>query len=578
MKKILLIVLCALAVLISCTPNGGKSDKTKGDKHKSFRYTGPMPPVRTAALSRNGLQYELEAFEGQAVVLFDKSMSHSDAVKILERFKAEIIAQMPAEHYYMVKVDAGSESVFVNSMSAINGVDFVYPNAVRHLRMAKAYVIDDFIDSHGKMVTSMFQGCNPLLEVETYNILDEGSRNIPMNAGEEELLTILGNLGGKESAVINISYGFALKYDFYYDLSNYEKRKYNQLYIDDIEQWVKLVKQYDSKDFVITYASGNDGMHSMENIIDEARNRLTPEEYSVFERHFIIVSAKDDNRETEYPNDVSYGRYNSMMTKVDISDMTDQDLDWQGTSFSSPRAAGYIVSVANKKNAKVTDVLKSVRDATRQHPSHLLTEEMLESFVANDDSQSYDCLSYRLLYLEADEYQSLELQNTCNEDIRVKGYLVNALASHGGSNRIDFDEIIQANDIKYIEGFIENECTINSVEKVFQNTSNPSKSVSSQGIPNSLVGTKWTVTSFGTKTTVEFISSNRVQITTQNVNYWISEDELKPSVSKYDCYYDSKINRIVVIDYPLVLKRFEYENGRLVETNYVSIVEYERIE
>ena len=104
-----------------------------------------------------------------------------------------------------------------------------------------------------------------------------------------------------------------------------------------LKQLVKLSAYYDNKDFVVTKSSGNEGMKQLEQIVDELLQELSPAEKGILERHYILVSAKDDNKTDDYPNDVSEGHYDKMVTKVDISDMTAQDLHWQGTSFSSPR-------------------------------------------------------------------------------------------------------------------------------------------------------------------------------------------------------------------------------------------------
>jgi hypothetical protein len=79
-----------------------------------------------------------------------------------------------------------------------------------------------------------------------------------------------------------------------------------------------------------------------------------------------------------------------MVTKVDISDMTAQDLHWQGTSFSSPRVAGYITDAANDYNLKVVDVLKFVRKATQKSKDHILTYELLVNEINSMNAVSRD--------------------------------------------------------------------------------------------------------------------------------------------------------------------------------------------
>ena len=65
--------------------------------------------------------------------------------------------------------------------------------------------------------------------------------------------------------------------------------------------------------------------------------------------------------------------------------MTAQDLHWQGTSFSAPRAASYIIEAANEYNIKVVDALNHVRRVTKNSTNHLLTYEQLVESIRNEN-------------------------------------------------------------------------------------------------------------------------------------------------------------------------------------------------
>lgn len=112
----------------------------------------------------------------------------------------------------------------------------------------------------------------------------------------------------------------------------------------------------------------------------------------------------------------------------------------------------------------------------------------------------------------------------------------------------------------------------------------------SNGIPKSLVGTKWVTTEFhnnwtGQKRTLEFVNSTKVRITDEVLFYQIAtSDELPPPESHtYNYYYDSGEGNIIIkmrsrqmINYKYI--RLQY-NGRILKevTNSTSKVEYERI-
>lgn len=338
-------------------------------------YSGPEPPIRTVTLVDNGVSYDVEAAEGQVIVMFDETVSHKEAVKILKKNKAKVIAQMPDVHYYLVEVPAGSESELISKLKQISKVNYVYPNAIKVLCLVSSHVIDNFNGDHGKMVSSMMNGCTPLVDVANHNV-GHGTRYINSDKANQELKKIVENLKNDESAVINMSFG-----------PKYSSREaFRNIFIEELRGFVNIAKSYGDKDFIIVKSSGNGGIKNLDKDLDVLMNdSLSVDERTVLERHFILVSAKDDNKNTnkygDYPNDVSPGRYNKMVTKVDISDMTVQDLHWQGTSFSSPRAAGFIVSAANKYNMKVTEVLDYARKATEKTPDHVLTQELLEKNI-----------------------------------------------------------------------------------------------------------------------------------------------------------------------------------------------------
>jgi hypothetical protein len=201
--------------------------------------------------------------------------------------------------------------------------------------------------------------------------------------------------GSIDKVVINMSIGTSL-----YDQEGNSKRvlwsnanvteenriSYRRRYVNSLKGLIKLVKKYDKEDFVIVKSIGNEGMKQLETIIDELTSELTWDELKVFERHFILVSAKDDYMLADYPNDVS--RYHKMVSKVDISDMTRQDTDWAGTSFSSPRLAGYIYILAEKYDLPVTTVLKYVRSATEKAIDNVVTYELIEKEINNYTSRN----------------------------------------------------------------------------------------------------------------------------------------------------------------------------------------------
>jgi hypothetical protein len=374
-----------------------------GSKPKNINYTGPQPPESVITLQEDGYEYHVHAFEGQLIVVFNEDVSHRKALKILKEHDVKVLSQFPESHYYLVEVPAGQESAYVSGFNAITDVDYVHPNAINVTDAVVSHVIDDLQKDeegyvHGNMVALMMAGNDPVKmeRVVKHDVHLSGSdRKINSQLKNEYILDVLRNLSDGESAVINLSISCALydKEGNYYrvlwnspNVGSSQQDDFVSSYVEDLLSLIKLVKSYDDKDFVIVKSSGNVGMKDMALILKklEKKWRFGKKEQDVFKRHFILVSAKDDNKEADYPNDVQKGSTHEMVTKVDISDMTAQNLHWQGTSFSSPRVAGFIADIADKYDEQVVDVLQVVRNVTVSASNHIVTRDLLEAAMRKD--------------------------------------------------------------------------------------------------------------------------------------------------------------------------------------------------
>lgn len=357
-----------------------------------IRFDGPEPSSCVITLEEDGESYPVYAAEGQVIVLFHEGISHGEAVDVLQRNNAKVIAQIPYWAYYLIEVPIGEESAFVSRLRSLPEIDFVYPNVLEQLCAFSAFVVDNFKVDHGDKVSTMMSESNSEMRITRMDVgTDENHVNT--NKAIESVEQFLHNLKSEDGAVINMSFGPGLiKFwsiipwqnrtlwqDYFVTKSN--KDSYIKRYISSLKPWIKLATKYNDKDFIFVKSAGNEGMKELETIISKLINELSLEERTAFEQHFILVSAKDDNKEGDYPNDVSY--YNEMVTKADISDMTAQDLHWQGTSFSSPRIAGYIISAAEEFDLSTTSVLHYVRSATKKSEDNVLTYELLREEINN---------------------------------------------------------------------------------------------------------------------------------------------------------------------------------------------------
>ena len=357
------------------------------------------PPPCYVQLERNGVAYEEYAVEGQVWLLFDESVDGWDAMQILKENDAKILEYDEEIGYYLVEVEAGTEGQFVARMKRHWAVDYAYPNAIHEAKSVIPYVIDNFYGDHGDMVAQMFAEASgkKLKKIKKENAgeweWDKKARGEGLNDGKINKLLRLGMLHANpfHSVVINMSIGSRLGAPglvrplwFEQRISDEDREDYINRYVSDVVGLVKIVERYYdlwSTDFVIVKAAGNEGMNRLEVIIDRIRKELSYKERAFFDKHFLIVTAKDDNKEGYYPNEVFDGGYDEMVSMVDISDKTAIDLHWQGTSFASPRMAGYIVRAAEEHKLEVTEVLRYVRKATKKAPGHVISFEILDAEI-----------------------------------------------------------------------------------------------------------------------------------------------------------------------------------------------------
>ena len=365
--------------------------------------------IRDVPLQEDGVAYSVPAVEGQLVIMFDEDMSHEESTNMLKEKGLSIISSIPELNYYLIQVPVGEEGQYFSQLNDNDLVDYVYPDAIEYFCSASAYALDNYnkTSDHGRRVSKMLTGCDPMMDqadcdplmnLEEKNVASSDDRYSSNSKKTEALSSILFShfspstlpASSNSKVVINISIGTALKNKYGEDhrvlwndddVTESNRKSYVKRYISRLKELINLVKKFDKVDFVIVNSTGNEGMKQLETIIDELIYELNIEDRKVFERHFILVSAKDDYTPADYPTDVS--RYHKMVSKVDISDMTRQDTAWAGTSYSSPRLAGYIYKLAEKYDLPATTVLRFVRSATEKAIDNVVTYELIEQEIEN---------------------------------------------------------------------------------------------------------------------------------------------------------------------------------------------------
>lgn len=376
MKKdwIYIILLIVLAVVL-CMPVKSLFSENDDDEESQITHV---------TLAEDGEEYTIPAVEGQVIVMFREDVTEDRVREILADNDIQVISKLEQLNYYLLGVQPGDEGKLITRLQSCQEVGFVGPDVLETLLSVQPCVIDGFVGDHGGRVKEMLEESCSDLYVNTYDVSKDNGKSVSSNKVDDALYRILSNMSSSESVVINMSFGPRLENSQGARASGWSdpdanRSAYRYQYRCTMQRLVKMVSRYDNLDFVITKSSGNVGMKHMEEIVADIQQYLSPEENRVFERHFMIVSAKDDYCSSDYSNDVTPGVTNPMVVKVDISDKTAQSPSWQGTSFSSPRFAGCIANAANALNLKVVDVLSYARLANTKTSNGVISCDQIYS-------------------------------------------------------------------------------------------------------------------------------------------------------------------------------------------------------
>ena len=384
----------------------------KSNSDKAFPFKGVYPEVVAVELVNDkGYPYTIEAIEGQVCVWFN-DISVKDARKCIMHLGGEIIAQIPDIGYYLVKVPADDVQNFITVIHDAPEIERAFPNMASYPCMVNTYILDNYYPDmsqedttpHGVIVQYALQEYGTKSPLKTYNIGSTNGKYMCMSERMNEscvnnavfaLDSIASSLVDNQPIVINMSFGPYLRprkneERYYWDsATDDEKLDYQENFKNHIQDVIKIVKPLEGKDFIVTKSAGNNGVKVFDAaIIAYLENNLIPEEKDVLDKHFLLVTAgekEDDNK--DYSNEMEKGHYHPWVTQVDISDFKYNGRKRRGTSFAAPRSAGFISLVVNKYDLTASEVLKYAREATRLHPQHLLTVEMLDSLINMDKGE-----------------------------------------------------------------------------------------------------------------------------------------------------------------------------------------------
>jgi hypothetical protein len=358
--------------------------------NKDFHYKNKYPPVKIISYNEYGQNFSLEAISGQVIVIFNKSIPYSQAVKEIEQLKGIIIGQILNLHYYLIDTGVGNETDFLSRIKSNPNVKYAYFNAIEYPCKIdlQTYVLDNFYISHGENVSFALKECGLTTRLNTYNvgIEDDEKGRMSLSEIDRELISILSFPTKDTPLIINMSFGPEfIDPDIDYwtdeDITDEVKIYYIKQYKESLKHIVALTTEYKDKDFIIVKAAGNEGLKQLDiEILNDLGKELTDDEINILNEHFILVGAID-KRDTKYSNTVTKGNYNILYTSVDISDLKNNNKNLYGTSFAAPRVSCFAGTAVNENNIKATEVLKVIKDITRKNPDMALTQEIINKNV-----------------------------------------------------------------------------------------------------------------------------------------------------------------------------------------------------
>lgn len=305
----------------------------------------------TAIISyqEQGNTYELEAFEGHAVVFFKEGVNLKTAQNAITGLKGTIIEQIPYIGYYLVRVDAGKEVDFISKITGKNveyaSLDLVAtPCSVAAAVPTTTHILDAYFpgELHGLQVQSVYNGCSGKISYLQNFGFRASNGKTGIKSGDA-MNAIIKNRPTDQ--LYNLSFGPAL--NPYNDgmqwsqASAVQRNSYVKAYQTQIRYIIlklKGLRRAGNGNLVITMAAGNEGLANFDEVVltpmlngTAGINSLSDAEKQILQDNILIVSSLESTS-----NSMKY--HNNAMGKVDTQNLTYNGEKLHGTSFAAPQA------------------------------------------------------------------------------------------------------------------------------------------------------------------------------------------------------------------------------------------------
>ena len=340
-----------------------------------------------------GVTYTVEAVPGQVV------LSTSDA-SLLDNILKNYIVQDAIEELgiYLIYVGVGYEGKFIEKIFDQEVGIIATPNTIYYPYELQVHIMDDFKttvdegnDLHGDIVQEAYiQAGGNRSSLHSIDVGYDGKFN-SYEVGKA-LSEILASSSSEDKIIINMSFGPALVKDKKKlkwtdpEVTDEMRNSYADSFRWRILQVLEVINKCESRDVVVVMATGNEGMPNFQKEILGGLESMMfayylPWDYynmkRILDSSIIFVSAKDDD--AIYGNGVLDNDYNSLITKVDITDWKYSDgKHYSGTSFAAPMVAAMISHYSDQLRVSAEKALELIKNVTLVSDDQILIVEDVE--------------------------------------------------------------------------------------------------------------------------------------------------------------------------------------------------------
>lgn len=136
-------VICIIAVITVFSSCSNKKVDNNSDVN-DITFNGPYPQITVFSQTDDGTFASIEAVEGHAIVIYNKTTPYELAVEIIENLNGVILSSRHNSNYFLVEVGIGNENNFLSQIKQYKAVKFACYNSTSCNEDAIRSLTDNF--------------------------------------------------------------------------------------------------------------------------------------------------------------------------------------------------------------------------------------------------------------------------------------------------------------------------------------------------------------------------------------------------------------------------------------------------